>query len=184
MTLPYGTDYFTGAFVSTLAHGLLATAAATLASPPTVQYVHMGQPAADGCDQLVVWVDSFHLVRPRKQTALGGGGMSEERSPLEPQGGLPAVQFNVQLLRCGAPTVSGELQPSNPSAADLDTFGTNGLTDGWSLYRGVLAAWQSETLFGVTNPVPKHHTLLSAMKPYGPEAGVYGWLLPVKASLY
>lgn len=180
---PYGVDYSTPGYVSVLAHAVLTSAAATLTSPPTVQYVSAGKPSADGCDQLVVWLDAFKMVRPRNTAGKGGGVFAEDRQSLAPQGGLPAVDFQIQLIRCGAPGVSGELEPVNPTAAALDAFATTQLTDGWALYRGLLAAWSAGTLFGGLEHVPAA-VVIGQGSPYGSEGGLAGWTVPLTVGLY
>lgn len=181
--MSFATDYVSSVYVSSIAHALLASAAATLTSPPTVQYVSAGKPAADGCDQLVVWVDALKLVRPRAVSARGGGAFAEERNSLFPQGSLPAADFQIQLIRCGAPGVQGEMSPVNPSAADLDAFATSQITDGWALYRGLLASWQAGTLFSSLEHTPAA-VVIGQGTPYGTEGGVAGWTIPVTCGLY
>ena len=176
--MTYATAYQSASFVSDLAHALLATAASALgAAAPASQYVSAGQPAADGCDQLVVWVDALRLVRPKgvKLTTV------TDAETMEPKGALPVVDFNVQILRCGAPVIQGNVLPT-PTA--IDTHAVSMLTDGWPLYRGILAALYAQTLFGTPNPVPGHHTLVKDMTAYGPAGGVAGWTVPVCLSLY
>lgn len=173
----YAVHYAQASLVSDLAHALLTTATATLTSPPADRYVAMGKPAADGCDQLVVWADTFTLVRPAGTLA----NSLASRDSLEPGGALPAVVFNVQLLRCGAPVPDGNVLPT---PAEMDAHATTALTDAWALYRGLLAALSAGTLFGTPNPVPAHHTLIRDMTAYGPEGGVAGWSVPVRVSLY
>lgn len=175
--MTYATAYTQGSFVADLGHALLASAVASLSDPPTIQYLAMGKPAADGCDQLVVWVDALQSVRP-------AGSISNTlsaRDGLEPGGVLPAVEFNVQLLRCGAPQSDGGLLPT---PAVLDAHGVELLTDAWELYRGLLARYASGSLFGTPNPIPAHHTVIRDMDAYGPEGGVSGWTVPIRVSLY
>lgn len=182
--MSYAQDYATGAFVSTLAHALLASAAGSLASPPADQWVSMGEPAADGCDQLVVWVNKFRLGFLKRQTRSSPGILTDNRTPMEPGGALPMVDMTVQLLRCGAPQATGDLTLALPSPTAMDTHGTTMLTDGWALYHGLIAAWSAGTLFGSPNPIPAHHTLFEPMTAYGPESGVSGWTIPITLSLF
>lgn len=180
--MSFVTEYTSTTYVADLAHMLLASAAATLATPPSIQYINMGKPAADGCDRLIVWVLDMHLASPRNQTARGGGTLTESRSAMEQYGVLPAVDFTIQLLRCGVPQPTGDLNPVLPTAAELDAFGTAQITDGWALYHGLVNAWRAGTLFGGLNPAP--HTVLGMLTPVEPSGGIAGWQLPLKVSLY
>lgn len=175
--------YLDPSFVSDLAHGLLTTSASKLSSPPTIQAVKMGEPVDDGCDALYVWVNDFHLTHPRRQTAFGGGGMSEERGSMEPGGAIPSVDFTVQLFRCGVPQPYGDLALNPPSAADEDAFATSLLIDGWSLYQGLLAANHAGTLFGVTAQQFETHTLVGKMTPVV-KGQTASWTVPIKRALY
>jgi hypothetical protein len=181
--MPYATNYASATYASLIAHAVLSAAVATLTSPPTIQYVSAGKPAATGCDQLVVWVDAFKLVRPRPASSRGGGAFAEERNSLFPQGSLPALDMQVQLIRCGAPGVTGELDPANPSATDLDAFATAQLTDGWALYHGLFNAAVAQTLFAGLEHVPAA-VVIGQGVPYGTEGGLAGWTVPVTVGLY
>lgn len=175
-------EYASPAYVSDLAHALLASAAATLAAPPSIRYVNMGKPAADGCDRLTVWVLDMHLAFPRAQTARGGGALMESRTAMEQYGALPTLDLTVQLLRCGVPQPTGDVNVVLPTSAEMDAFGTAQLTDGWALYHGLVNAWRAGTLFGALNPAP--HTVLGMLTPVEPTGGIAGWQVPLKVSLY
>lgn len=180
--MTYGVDYFSPDYVSRIAHAVLTSAAATLSPAPTTQFVSAGKPVADGCDQLAVWLDAFKLVRPRTG-ARGAGAFAEDRQSLNPQGGLPAIDLQVQLIRCGAPDVTGGFQPQSPEATALDAFATAQLTDGWALYRGLLAAWNAGSLFAGLEHAPAS-VVIGQGTPYGVEGGLAGWQIPITVSLY
>lgn len=178
----FGQDYFTNNWVSRIASAVLTSAAAALPSPPATQYVSAGEPAADGCDQLVVWVDKFKTVRPIPGTR-GKGAFADNQQSLNPQGALPAVDFKVQLLRCGAPGITSDITPALPTAADLSAFAASQLTDGWALYRGLIAAWAGGTLFGHLEHAPGS-VVIGQQTAVGSQGGTAGWQLPVTAGLY
>lgn len=180
----YASEYASPTFVSDIAHAILTAAKTALSwDPNSPAYVSAGKPAADGCDQLVVWVDTLKLVRPRNSAGKGGGAFAENRQSLEPQGGLPAADFQVQLLRCGAPAPNAGVAVTAPAPADLDAFATAHLADGWQLYRGLLAAWQAGTLFGGFEHIPAA-VVIGHADPYDTQGGVAGWTLAITCGLY
>src|SRR5258708_4466165 len=140
-------NYFSHDWIATLATNLLATAARTLAgterAPQRVVLAFGKQPIRD-CNQLALTVQTITPIRP----SFGRrGGLARDPGPVEPVGLIPSIAMLIELIGCGGPTITGTVAPVLPSAADITAWSQALLTDGWTLYRGLIVAQQAGLLY-------------------------------------
>lgn len=126
---------------------------------PERRYITTGQYAEEGCDQLVVVVQSMTFGLPN-----GGGGSLRFGAKCV---WTFSTAIQIHLLRCGYPT-SDNLEP--PSADGITDFSAGLITDGWTLWAGVISAYNNGEI------IPRCSTFLPrSLEAVGPRAGVAGW---------
>lgn len=161
--------------LTTALEDLLTSAKAALEDDaieaPSRQYRSHGEPAEDGCDQLVAWADRLSANQHQ------GPGNLPSNAPCSL---IPTTDLAVRLSRCwGSMPRHNELVPGDD---DLDYDADQLARDGWALFRGLTSRALDGTLFPTLGLTCQGIELVDA-DPTPPEGGIASWTVRFRVQL-